>query len=118
MSAAAVVIATRCHYCSKQRAPHDVHRIVDIRICRYCFEDHERRMLALRAVSAPSDCPECKTLFSDLAEAPGNCGEVKMVLVPKDGAYQFLCQPCAGRYVRKRVDLFGPTAFGRRMKLT
>jgi hypothetical protein len=44
-------------------------------------------------------------------------GNVGMYLHQKDGVYQILCRSCSDHYVRQRVDLYGDTEFGDRLKL-
>jgi hypothetical protein len=111
------VIAVRCHYCSKWRAPRDLHRLSGHAqaICADCLSWHFRAMDFL-AGGPPPGCQECLATWEILRErAPGD--EVRLYVVPRDGIYQMLCADCVRPYIRKRKDLYGDTAFGARIKL-
>jgi hypothetical protein len=111
---APVIIAERCHYCSKQRSPADIMRIVGtINMCRYCYAHHQECMKALSTAAPPKTCHECTRDFKELPETVGNSGDVEMTLVAKDGVYQLLCATCAREYTLKRSDLYNVGQFGK-----
>jgi hypothetical protein len=107
----------RCHYCSRFHVPWDLLPIGNsgARICLSCLEWH-RQALRMLAGEPPTGCQVCGITFQALLEQSGD-GDTKMYLHPKDGIYQILCKWCSDKYVRKRVDLYGDTAYGRSLKL-
>lgn len=117
MTTAAPVIGVKCHYCSRFRTAKEVMSIGTggARMCWRCWERHNDALKAL-AGDVPRGCGECGVTFAALeAAAPG--GNVRMFVHFKDGLYQLLCPGCSDRYERKRVDLYGDTAYGWKKKL-
>ena len=111
-----LVVAVRCHYCSKWRPPSTVMRMSGGAImCWHCLEWHQAALRML-AGNPPGGCQECGVTFRQLQERAEG-GDVRMYLHAKDGIYQVLCGRCSDDYVPKRVDLYGHTAFGHARKL-
>jgi hypothetical protein len=112
-----VVIGVRCHYCSRARTPAEMVGIGKggAAMCWRCWESHLQAVQALSG-AIPRGCGECAVTFAALQEAaPG--GNVRMYVHWKDGIYQLLCPMCSDRYERKRLDLYGDTAYGWKNKL-
>ena len=112
-----LVVGVRCHYCSRFRSPREMLTLGTggAKMCWRCFEWH-RCALRMLAGYPPSGCQQCGVTFQALRERNGG-GDIRMYLMPKDGIYQVLCKRCSDRYLPKRVDLIGDTAFGRSLKL-
>lgn len=111
-----IVLAVKCHYCSKPKSPHEVMRLSGGPVmCWHCLEWHYKALQVL-AGHPPPGCQECGITFAKLAEAFPD-GDIRMYVHAKDGLYQVLCKTCSDQYVPKRVDLYGDTAFGRSRKL-
>jgi len=105
----AVVIAVRCHYCSKQRNPNELIRMSGgVLMCLHCEEWHGA---ALRMIAGepPKGCQTCDLTFDELAAIYGE--NVRMIAVPKDGIYQVQCGACADGYIPLRRDLIKGTKF-------
>jgi hypothetical protein len=114
MSAAPIVIAVRCSFCSKQRAPYRVHRSASGQnICDVCLEWHFHALEFLGG-AVPRGCQGCEKTWETMqAESPDVELAVGVFVVPKDGIYQMLCRACAAPYLPKRKDLYKATRFGR-----
>jgi hypothetical protein len=116
----AVVLLDRCHYCSKHRLPGDIHTIGGTqggaKICRHCLEWHHRALRMFCTGKPPEGCQECGITFDQLTELAGG-GDIPMYIHVKDGIYQILCRACSDKYERKRLDLYGDTAYGLKKKL-
>ncbi len=106
-----VVVAVRCHWCSKQRPEFRVHRLSTGQvICDVCLDWHLHALQFLGG-AAPRGCQVCERPWEQIRDfTPGV--EVRMYVVPKDGILQVLCARCAGPYVGKRPDLYQGTRFG------
>lgn len=112
MSAAPIIIAAKCPSCSRFVLPSEIMTFgPHVRMCRGCYEKNRKDIVIVSQQSPPKECAECHASFESL---PDVGGVVSMVLVPKDGTLQIVCQPCADRYLPKRADLFKGTAFGRK----
>lgn len=111
------LLAIRCFYCSKQRAPWRVHRL-DANaqvICDDCLAWHNKALDFLAGGAIPG-CQGCGKSWEVLRdEEPGS--RIRLYAVPKDGIYQVLCAVCIGPYVSRRSDLYAGTPFGSRLKL-
>jgi len=107
----------RCHYCSRFRPPSEVMRIGGvIKMCHRCYEHHANAIKAFGGTAQP-ECYDCQRKLSEMEDEDGK-GNVRMHLHVRDGwFYQLLCGPCSAKYVRKRVDLFGDTPYGDKLKL-
>jgi len=117
MATALPVLKIRCHYCSRNRSPHEIIPIGTggAVMCFHCYEWHQHALRAFQG-QPPPGCQECGLTFAQLSDlTPGV--DIRMCVVPKDGLYQVLCKSCSDAYVRKRVDLFGDTQFGWQQKL-
>lgn len=116
-----IVIAARCHYCSRYLPPSRVHALGPAEnpaqtICDDCLLWHARAIELMAGQGVPPGCQKCGTTREILAmKAPGI--EYKLYVVPKDGVLQVLCGECVVPYVGQRRDLYGKTPFGERMKL-
>jgi hypothetical protein len=112
-----VVVAVRCHYCSKYRNPKEVMPLGTggALMCWHCYEWHGHALLMLGG-QPPPGCQDCGISFEELRLAYKG-GDVKMYLHQKDGIYQILCRRCSDQYVPKRVDLYGATEFGASLNL-
>jgi hypothetical protein len=84
-------------------------------MCWHCLEWHERAK-ALFAGHPPPGCQVCGVSFAALCERQPD-GDIRMYIHAKDRVYQVLCPACSDIYIRKRVDLYGATAFGHSRKL-
>jgi hypothetical protein len=112
MSPPPVILLVRCHYCSKQRWPHEIIRMPKgHRCCLPCYEWHRAAIDMLSRGTPPKGCQECGVTFKALEERPGD-GNTRMMLHQKDGIYQVLCPACSDRYVVQRRDLYGRTIYG------
>jgi hypothetical protein len=106
------LIGVRCHYCSRFVAPGGaVHFGESMVRCLRCHENHLAALEVL-AGDPPRGCGECRVTFEEL-KLRTRGAEVSMFLHMKDGIYQLLCGACDRVYVAKRVDLYGPTQFGK-----
>lgn len=112
-----LVIGVVCHYCSRSRTPREMVAMGTggARMCWRCWESHTGAVAAL-AGNLPRGCGECQVTFGALREA-APAGNVRMYVHWKDGIYQLLCPSCSDRYERKRLDLYGDTAYGWKNKL-
>jgi hypothetical protein len=111
-----VIIGVKCDYCSKFRSPREMIRMSGgVKMCWRCWQWHQVALKVLAGVPPPG-CQECGVTFAELKAATG--GDIRMYVHVKDGIYQILCKTCSDKYVPKRVDLYGHTAFGRSQKLT
>jgi hypothetical protein len=112
-----IVIAARCHYCSISRDPRHVLPIGTggARICLHCLEWHAAA-LKLLCGHPPPGCQTCGVTFAQLRDRAPD-GDTRMYVHAKDGIYQILCKPCSDAYIPKRVDLYGDTEFGKKLKL-
>jgi len=110
-------IRERCHFCSKYRNLHEMIRIVGKgqRICWSCFKWHQKAMRMLGG-EPPPGCQECYVTFDALQKISPD-GNVSFRMHLKDGIYQILCRSCSDAYERKRLDLYGDTAYGWLRKL-
>lgn len=103
-----VRMAVHCQYCDKQKAAHDVMQLPgDARICLNCLDWH-RHALSVLAGELPKGCQGCGTSMQRVADFSAT-PDIKMTLVPKDGIYQVLCEPCAAKYRRKRAGFYKGT---------
>jgi hypothetical protein len=111
VSAAAVFVALRCNWCSKQRPSFRVHQLASRQaICDYCLDWHNEALLML-AGGIPAGCQKCQRTWAQLRDETLGA-EVRMYVVPKDGIYQLLCASCVKPYLPKRADLYRGTKFG------
>jgi hypothetical protein len=112
MTASAMAVAVRCHYCSKQLPAWRTHLMSGgaQRICDYCLEWHNTAIEFLAGGAIPG-CQGCGATFEFLRDSTLG-EEVRMYVVPKDGIYQVLCATCVRGYLPKRADLYKGTAFG------
>ena len=111
-----VVMAVRCNFCSKERAPYQIHQVgtAGQAICDDCLEWHVHALDVLGGAT-PKGCQGCgKTWETMQAESPAVEVAVSVFVVPKDGIYQMLCSACSRPYVSKRADLYRGTEFGRK----
>jgi hypothetical protein len=113
-----IVIASRCHYCSKQLSPEDMHTFMSGQNwCRSCFTWHLHAVEVLHG-AFPKGCQECGLLLDDLKKlSPAHEISVRMFVVPKDGIYQLLCRTCKDTYCMKRADLYKGTQFAAEQKI-
>lgn len=106
-----IVIAARCSFCSRQRAPGRIHQLTTGQgICDYCLDWHQHA-LAFLGGAVPRGCQECASTWEFLRESTLG-DEVRMYVVPRDGIYQLLCAACARQYLPKRADIYKGTQFG------
>lgn len=107
-----IVLAVRCHYCSRHRHPREIHPIGTggARICSYCLEWHIKA-IAMLAGEPPPGCQQCGVTFAFLQDC-ARSGDLRMYLHAKDGIYQILCRGCSDGYIAKRRDLYAETQFG------
>lgn len=115
--AAPVIIAERCHYCSRQRA---LSEIMDwpggARICVGCIHHHEAALHALSTSTPPKECSECNEPWAELAARQAvSTNGLKMIVHFENGVYRLMCVDCDAIYVKKRRDLYGETEFGRNL---
>ncbi len=108
-----LVIAVRCHFCSRQLPAFRTHQIADAQtICDDCIEWHNKALEFL-AGAPPPGCQACGATWEFLRDStPG--AEVRMYVVPADGIYQIRCATCIRGYLPKRRDLYRETPFGAR----
>ncbi len=111
------VILERCHYCSRFVSPRDILPIGTggAKMCLRCFEWHQAALQMLAGQTAFA-CQECARTPEELMVSAGTCNTILRVYA-KDGIYQVLCLKCGDAYERKRLDLFGDTAYGEARKL-
>lgn len=111
-----IVIASRCHWCSRQLSPLDLAEFSSgQRMCSRCHEWHVHALQVL-AGELPRGCQGCGLTLAELNSfATG--ATVRMYVVPKDGVYQVLCVTCKDAYCAQRADLYRGTQFGQRLKL-
>lgn len=106
-----LVIAVKCHYCSRQLPAWRTHQITAAqRICDDCLEWHNKAIALLAGGPIPG-CQCCGATW-ELQRDREISVEVRMYVVPKDGIYQVLCALCVRPYVSARGDLYRGTAFG------
>lgn len=124
------VISVRCHYCSKARSPREVVNLGGVvkrtaagvvregqaTMCWACYERHCATVKYLGSGELPKGCMECGTSMEALRarEADGNA---RLWVHWKDGIYQMLCRGCSDAYEKRRLDLYGDTAYGHMRKL-
>lgn len=110
-----ITVGERCQYCSQF---HSKFRTIsmakgNVRMCDNCYHRHVEALKRF-ALTPPPGCQTCGTTFDELkarALAAGQ-GNLRMVVVWKDGIYQVQCGTCSDAYLPKRVDLFKGTPFG------
>lgn len=86
-------------------------------LCQDCLLWHFHTLDFLGG-AVPLGCQMCERSWELLeAEARTVDSRVSMYAVPKDGIYQLLCSPCKDKYVPKRRDMYGDTAYGHQLKL-
>lgn len=106
----------RCRFCSRWCSPFEVIGAGNRGYtCLACIEWHIEELQRL-GVTAPAACQECGASWPTLKVLAGGT-DVRMYAVPKDGIYQLLCARCKDRYVPKRIDLYGDTEYGAKLKL-
>ena len=111
MTAAPLIVAVRCHFCSKQRPAFRVASLASgQKICDDCLEWHQRAVAFLGGAMPPG-CQVCGASWEFLRDSTLG-DEVRMYVVPKDGIYQVHCATCVAAYVAKRADLYKGTQFG------
>lgn len=116
MSVGQIVIAERCHWCSRQVNPREVLRLLTGQcMCPRCHEWHLHALDVLSG-AVPNGCQMCgvstRTL-NDLDNSP----TIRMYVIPIDGIYAIACLTCKEGYVRKRAELYKGTAFGKELNL-
>lgn len=112
-------VGVRCQYCDKSRHPKEVARLGGgVVMCFICADWHSHALKMLSG-ETPRGCQECGTTFSSLkvSQKLGRDAYITMRLVPKDGIYQVLCDPCAAKYRVKRKEYYRGTQFGDRLKI-
>lgn len=113
---AGFIITERCHYCSKQKSPKDIITMSGgAKICTRCWHWHHHALDVL-AGDPPRGCQECHVDY-DVLERRSIDGNVRMSVIALDGIYAVVCPSCGDKIVRKRVDLFGDTEYGHKLKL-
>lgn len=111
-----IVISERCHYCSKHKPPKDIITMSGgAKICERCYRWHHHALDVL-AGTVPVACQECHLKYEEL-ERRSPDGNVRFSVLPLNGIYAVVCKPCGDKIVRKRVDLFGDTAYGDKLHL-
>lgn len=106
------VVKVRCHYCQGFRSPLEVVTMsCNVVMCWRCYEWHQEALYVQFQQRPPKGCQECNLSYAEL-EARAPDGNVRIVLVPKDGLYQVMCGTCSDAYLPKRVELFKGTQFG------
>lgn len=112
-----VIVAARCHWCSRQVSPYDLFNLsTGQAMCLGCHEWHGYALDVL-AGGVPRGCQECG-LTLDQLNALTDAPTTRMYVVPKDGVYQVVCATCKDAYCAKRADLYKGTEFGHeRLKL-
>ncbi len=106
------VVRVRCHFCSRERAIWQVHRLAGNSqvLCEDCLDWHQRGIEFLAGNAMPG-CQSCLSTWERLRDQ--TLGEhVRLYVVPKDGIYQVLCEACIRPYTEKRADLYRGTRFG------
>lgn len=112
-----VVLAIRCHWCSRQFPPSRTHQVAENSqtICDLCLSWHNRALDFLAGHGIPG-CQICGSSWEALRDrTPG--AEVRLYVVPRDGIYAIHCAACLKPYVAKRADLYRGTAFGAALRL-
>lgn len=110
-----IVIAHRCNFCSRQLNPADVWSYSSGQsICQQCI-DKQRKMRDMLAGKIEYSCVECGA--KPEVKVTQSLSTVRLYAVPKDGVYQFLCNPCKDAYCIKRRDIYGGTQFGKRLNI-
>lgn len=113
---AAIIIAARCNWCSRQQSPNDILPLpTGQAMCRKCYEGHHHGLQVLSG-ETPRGCWECGLTVEQL-NALHNGPTTRMYVVQKDGVYAVLCATCKEAYCPKRSDLYKGTEFGEAMKL-
>lgn len=80
---------------------------------RYCWSCYEKHLAVIATIQGKTECCDCQVKL--IGDRPG----VKLAcrLVPKDGVYQLLCEPCFQRWVLLTPAMFRGTPFGKAMNL-
>jgi hypothetical protein len=113
---ALVVMAERCHWCSRQVGPSDLINIsTGQRMCPRCHEWHAHALDVL-AGTVPKGCQICEIPTETLNNSH-NLPTTRMYVINIDGIYAVVCATCKEEYVRKRADLYAGTAFGKELNL-
>ncbi|MCC7235590.1 MAG: hypothetical protein IT163_09825 [Bryobacterales bacterium] len=80
-------------------------------MCLKCYTWH---VVAIAQVRGITGCCECHSTFRQLRERTGRSG---LRLVPKDGIYQLMCEPCYGPWLLLNREQVKGTAFAKARKL-
>jgi len=121
----------RCHYCSKARPPREVVNFGGVAssaragavardgqmvMCWACYERHCETVRFLGTGEMPKGCMVCGVSMEALrVQSPD--GNARLWVHWKDGIYQMLCRGCSDAYEKRRLDLYGDTAYGHLRKL-
>lgn len=109
-----VVITEICPSCQKARSPREMVQHTGFRECLPCGHRHLEALHSLATGQPPKECSECGTSWEELWAR----GDRKMVCHMENGRYRFMCVACDHVYTPKRRELYGPTEYGRRLKLS
>lgn len=112
-----IIIALRCHWCSKQYPPTELMALSSNQLmCRNCFGHHLVALDVLAKKIIPTECHLCHTplsVLNDLEPGP----TTRMYVINIDHAYAVACGTCKDKYMRKRADLIKGTAYGEELKV-
>lgn len=119
MSAAAILLTEICPYCTHARSLHDIMPFAGTKICQECYQAHLEALRVFSDAKPPSECSGCHLSYAELCARAGirEDQQATMQVHYENGVYRILCKRCSDGYVRKRVELYGDTEFGRNLGL-
>jgi hypothetical protein len=112
---AVVIIGELCPGCQKFRSPLAMIDHGGYRQCVECEHRHEEALDSLATGRPPRECSECGRTWDQIREGEQ---QAKMICHMEAGLYRFMCARCDRVYVPLRRELYGPTEFGRLLKLS